>query len=141
MSNRQSYRMHWCVLMAVFAIWLGTSSASASPLYDPDNDLFAGYDPKYHYPVSQAQSAALAEKNESLHLLAKLLATLTLKSSEDDILDSKNPQKRSSYWRPMGGPLPVQTRFVSFGSRLEPDHTKEEGPVGIKAMRYGRRRR
>ncbi len=49
-------------------------------------------------------------------------------------------KRQSGFWQPMGGPLPVETRFVSFGSRLEPDKPVQTSGAGIKAMRYGRRR-
>ncbi|ELT91919.1 hypothetical protein CAPTEDRAFT_216446 [Capitella teleta] len=104
--------------------------ATASPVYDPDEDLFAGYGFKHPYPMAHNTVADVS----SLSTLAKMLLALTAKDSKAVVAE-----KRGSFWRPMGGPLPVQTRFVSFGSRLEPDHTKDDGPAGIKAMRYGRR--
>ncbi len=48
--------------------------------------------------------------------------------------------KRKAFWQSMGGPLPVQTRLASFGSRIEPDRTGGSQPQRFKAMRYGRRR-
>ena len=48
--------------------------------------------------------------------------------------------KRKTFWQPMGGPLPVATRFTAFGSRIEPDRVQASDKGGIKAMRYGRRR-
>ena len=103
---------------------------TASPLYDPDEDLFAGYGFKHPYPVSHNSVA----EDSHLHTLAKMLLALSNKDSKGMATD-----KRNTFWRPMGGPLPVQTRFVSFGSRLEPDRAQDNGPAGIKAMRYGRR--
>jgi hypothetical protein len=48
--------------------------------------------------------------------------------------------KRKAFWQSMGGPLPVETRLASFGSRIEPDRTGSNSPQRFKAMRYGRRR-
>lgn len=44
--------------------------------------------------------------------------------------------KRNFAWQPMGGPLPVETRLVAFGSKLGPGGG--EGGSSNKAMRYGR---
>nr|QUP52023.1 NKY-1 [Urechis unicinctus] len=50
-------------------------------------------------------------------------------------------QKRNSFWQSMGGPLPVRTRFVSFGSRLEPDQDRSNSASNsMKTMRYGKKR-
>jgi hypothetical protein len=49
-------------------------------------------------------------------------------------------KRKSAFWQPMGGPLPVETRFVSFGNRKSADEAAASPSGGMKAMRYGRRR-
>ena len=46
--------------------------------------------------------------------------------------------KRKPFWQPMGGPLPVETRLASFGTKIIPDDS-HNAPNRFKAMRYGRR--
>ena len=48
---------------------------------------------------------------------------------------------KKAFWQPVGGPLPIETRLVSFGTRLGNDDRLQNIAAGIKAMRYGRRRR
>ena len=95
---------------------------------------------------SQLLQTTASHGDISLKTLVKLLVALESESQEEenhryDSKRSSEMKKRSNtFWQPMGGPLPVQTRFVSFGNRLEPDRTsQQDGPSGIKAMRYGRR--
>ena len=55
-------------------------------------------------------------------------------------IDEMVAAKRNAFWAPMAGPLPVETRFAGFGSRIEPSKSKSRMQSGIKAMRYGRKR-
>ena len=57
---------------------------------------------------------------------------------DQDDITKEVAQKRKAFWQPMGGPLPVETRLASFGSKIVPDDSRN-GPNGFKAMRYGRR--
>lgn len=49
--------------------------------------------------------------------------------------------KRKAFWQPMSGPLPVETRLASFGSRIEPEGDSSHRIGVLKTMRYGRKRR
>lgn len=93
----------------------------------------------------KSHSASLHKRSADMR---KIETSLLLENILDNILAAQKLQhdvsenevsKRNSFWQPMGGPVPVETRFVSFGSRLEPEDANV-AKGGIKAMRYGRRR-
>lgn len=67
-----------------------------------------------------------------------------LSNSHQHSMINNNNDKRAyskrNFWQPMGGPLPVSTRLVAFGSRLGPGEEGANGGSNNKAMRYGKRR-
>ena len=141
--------MHWFLLVVVVVASAGCSVVSASPLPSSHQDSFSRQWSKSQHPSGLLSDLASYSRHGdiSLQTLVRLLLALEVETPEgrgNDLYESRRAEaqeKRGTpFWQPMGGPLPVQTRFVSFGSRLEPDRTsKQEGPGGIKAMRYGRR--
>lgn len=88
------------------------------------------------------------EENEAMAklLLGEIIKELRKEAAYDrevrfspDLHKEMVEQKRKAFWQPIGGPLPVETRLASFGSKIEPDSSRASSHA-FKAMRYGRRR-
>nr|AHB62366.1 neuropeptide KY precursor [Platynereis dumerilii] len=125
-----------CVCEDSFSDWLQRGHVARRSA--PESRLFGGK-PKSkrdsNYAIKMLMEELLNELNESEERHKE-----TQMNQMKNLLE-KEMSKRKAFWQPMmGGPLPVETRLASFGSRIEPDRTEPgSGPNGIKAMRYGRR--
>lgn len=73
-------------------------------------------------------------------LIPELVERLAeLPPSYDSSSDVIKQEKRKAFWQPMSGPLPVETRLASFGSRIEANQGSPKiNPNILKAMRYGK---
>ncbi|KAK2165495.1 hypothetical protein LSH36_49g03023 [Paralvinella palmiformis] len=87
---------------------------------------YGGHKPNYDY-----MQKALA------NLENRLLDENRVKAGD---LLQRLAKRKSAFWQPMGGPLPVETRFVSFGDQSESSDEEQLPMSVIRAMRYGRRR-
>ena len=154
---------------AILALTWGVQSIYCHSLYNQgsernSNDFSSWLARKEHLPlkVSDYDNIAAAYKHRASGLTETLVQELlpyvvrdlirelnTAKEllSSDDYSSEENPdveqvRKRKAFWQPLRGPLPVETRFANFGSRLEPEkgrlgHNNGNNIKAMKAMRYG----
>lgn len=115
-----------------FSEWL----KSRSPLVEQRNSKTSVQKVRRDTSTNDAFTKAFLE--ELIKELKKLNYIRERYETEEDEYAEPYVSKRKAFWQPMGGPLPVETRLASFGSRIEPDRTAES-PNGFKGMRYGRR--
>ena len=122
------------VLTGLFVVTFTVTLVLATP-EKSDSNTFTGDIPLSKRRLTDAQVKDILLDERASRIL-RLLLEKSLRSRMQNRLGGVYQHKKA-FWQPMNGPLPVQTRIASFGSRIEPNR-EAQGPAGFKAMRYGR---
>lgn len=143
-------RQQLIVVTALVCFWAHV--VSAKPLENDLTELLESKDESYNDNDATLDSKSISKRDvtqEENQAFEKLIISDLIKelksaynarqarfSSE---LNRGMLEKRNPFWQQIGGPLPVNTRLASFGSKIEPDGSRTSSHA-FKAMRYGRRR-
>ncbi len=142
--------MRQLLLVVTALVCFGAHVAFSKPLENDLTELLPNKDETYNdndatlgnkSPITKRD--VTQEENEALIklLISDLIKELKKESYDGRFEPAINEefQKRNAFWQQIGGPLPVNTRLASFGSKIEPDGSRASSHA-FKAMRYGRRR-
>ncbi len=147
--------MRQLLLVATAAACFWAHVASAKPLENDLTNLLEDKEESYSdNAAGLGNKSPIAKRDvggQDNEALVKLLLSELIKELKKQTYYERMPaaaagfededlRKRNAFWQPIGGPLPVNTRLASFGTKIEPDGSRASSHA-FKAMRYGRRRR
>ena len=131
----------WKFLGLMTLTWIVSSTGFTHYLEDTRDDRFMDW-LKTHsnnenaileYSLSKEKN--IIQRNILVNDLLDIVRQLAQPYSYGGDLTQLN---KRNFWQPMGGPLPVETRLVSFGNRLQGEGGTTGPGSSNKAMRYGR---